>query len=123
MCVRKPAFAGVFALVVALAGCAGLTAAIARFEERADPVIQAACAGFRQAETSPLVRLALAGGTMAANAATGGAAGPIVALLHSYGDAYCSAGPPAGDTTTPMQQRNWLLDVMKGMLETAHGMR
>jgi hypothetical protein len=122
MCLRKPALAGVFALVV-LAGCAGLTAKIARFEDRADPVIQAACIGFRAAETSPMVRLALAGGTLAANAATGGAAGPIVAALWSYGDAFCSAGPPAGDTTSPMQQRNWLLDVMKGMLETAHGIR
>jgi hypothetical protein len=120
---RKPALAGVFALVL-LAGCAGLTAAIARFEERADPVIQAACAGFRQAETSPLVRLAIAGGTMAANVATSGAAGPVVALLRSYGDAYCREGPPAGDMTTSMQQREWLLnDVMKGMLDAARGIR
>jgi hypothetical protein len=77
---------------------------------------QSACARFRQAEANPLVQLAVAGGTMAANVETAGAAGPIVASIKSFGDNYCRAGPPVGDTTTPVQQASWLDGVTAKLL-------
>lgn len=108
------------AALTLLAGCASVAAVWAKFEERADPVIQAACAGFRQAQTDPMVRLILSGGTMVVDRVTGGSVGPTIASLWSYGDAFCSNGPPVADTTSPMQQRNWLLNVMQQMLWSAH---
>jgi len=115
MCLRKPAFkpalakaGGVFAAVVVLAaGCAGITAAVARFEERAGPAVARGCAEFHKAEASPLVQAAIAAGTIAGPsaprgaapgagfAATGGAAGIAVAAIRGFGERFCANGPPA----------------------------
>lgn len=99
------------AALLPLAACAALTA----FEQRAAPVVAKACGVFHQAEASPLVQLAVAGG----NIASGGVAGPVVASIRSFGDAFCAAGPPPGDATTPEQQASWLAGVVDQMLTAA----
>ena len=103
-------------LALALAGCAGLTAALVSFEQRAAPVVAQACTVFHNAEASPLVSLAIAGG----NIASGGVAGPIVANIRAFGDEFCAAGPPVGDMTTPQEQAAWLYGVADKLL-TASG--
>lgn len=117
---RKIAF---LALCGALIGCGQLGAQVTAFEQKAAPQIAQACAMFHQAEADPMVQLALAGGTVAANVATGGAAGAAVALVKSYGDAFCSAGPPVGDATTPTQQAAWLADVTMKLLSAAGALK
>lgn len=110
-------------LLALLAGCAGVQQAqvrIVKFEERAAPIVADACARFRRAEANPLLQLAVAGGAIAATAATGGVAGPVIAAVKSYGDAFCAGGPPAGDATTPEQQAAWLNgQVTAGLIEAA----
>lgn len=116
--------AAALALVsLTIAGCqiAKFEAGLAKFEAKAAPVIANACARFRQAEASPLVQIAIAGGTLAANAATGGIAGPAVAAIRSYGDQFCANGPPAGDSTTAQQQADWLDGKITGVLVAAVG--
>jgi hypothetical protein len=98
-------------LLLVLAACNALVA----FEQRAAPVVAKACADFHSAEMSPLVRLAIVGG----NIASGGVAGPVVASIQSFGDAFCSAGPPPTDATTPEQQAAWLYGVIDRMLTAA----
>jgi hypothetical protein len=102
-------------LLLGLAACASVTAALVAFEQRAAPVITEACGVFHQAEANPLVQIAIAGG----NIASGGVAGPIVASIRSFGDAFCAAGPPPGDATTPEQQAAWLAGIVDQMLTAA----
>jgi hypothetical protein len=45
-----------------------------------------------------------------------------VAGVRSFGDAFCSAGPPPGDNTTPAQQAAWLMNVTAQMLAAANAM-
>lgn len=118
MCFRKPALAGVFAAVV-LAGCTQLTAAIGKFEARAAPVIARACDVFHRAEASPLVQTGLAVGTTAITMGTGLPAGLVVSGIRSFGDQFCTAGPPPGDATTAEQQAQWLIDTTQKMLDAA----
>jgi hypothetical protein len=93
---------------------------VSNFEAKAAPVVANACAVFRQAEANPLVNIGVAAGTLAANAATGGAAGPIIADVRAFGDGFCANGPPAGDTTTAAQQATWLTSqVTNVMLQLA----
>lgn len=99
-------------VALGLAACAQ----IAAFEKQASPVIVQACGQFRSAEANPLVQLALSVG----GAATG--TGAIVADVRSFGDAFCSAGPPPGDNTTPAQQAAWLMNVTAQMLAAANTM-
>ena len=110
--------------VVIVAGCtpaqeAAVQTRLVAFEAKAAPVVANACARFHAAEVNPVVQLAVAGGTMAANIETAGAAGPIIASIKSYGDAFCALGPPAGDATTPAQQAAWLAGVAQQMLAKA----
>lgn len=93
----------------ALCACAQ----IAAFEQRAAPVIARGCADFHAAEASPLVQVALAAG----NVASGG----IVGSIKSFGDAFCSVGPPASDTTTPEQQAQWLSGIAAQLVAAAAG--
>lgn len=95
-----------------LTGCAQ----VASFEQRAAPVVARACADFRKAEASPLIRAGVAAGSMIASAETGGVAGPAIGAAVQFGDAYCTNGPPAGDTTTPAQQAAWLAGVTQQVL-------
>lgn len=81
--------------------------------------IAAACDAFRRAEANPRVQLALAGGTIAANIASSGTAGPVIASLRAYGDRFCAEGPPAGDTTTTAERAAWLANVTAGLLSAA----
>jgi len=118
MCLRKPALAGVIAVAL-LAGCAGITAAIARFEERAGPAIARGCAEFHKAEANPLVQLALAAGTMAGNAATGGAAGLAVAAIRGFGERFCALGPPEGDSTSPEERAAWIAGIARQLIAEA----
>jgi hypothetical protein len=110
---RTPLLA--LAAAVPLAACAALTAQLVAFEQRAAPVIVQACGVLHQAEASPLVKLAVAGG----NIASGGVAGPIVASIESFGDAFCANGPPPTDVTTPEAQAAWLYGVVDKMLTAA----
>lgn len=107
------------ALGLTVAACAAVSQKVQTFEARAEPVIASACAEFRQAEANPLVGLAVAGGTMALNVATGGTGGAVVASLKGFGDAFCTAGPPLGDTTSPAQQAAWLLNTVAGPMLSA----
>lgn len=100
---------------LALSACQQLAA----FEKQAAPVIAQGCVDFHAAEADPLVQSAIAGGVLAASAATGGIAGPVVASLKGFGDAFCQAGPPAGDVTTPAQQAQWLAGVTQQLLSAA----
>jgi hypothetical protein len=118
MFIRKPAFAGVAALAL-LAGCAQLTAAIGRFEERAGPAIARACEVFHRAEASPLVQTGLVIGTTAISAGTGVPLGLAVSAIRSFGTEFCTLGPPPGDATSPEQQAQWLLDTTRKMLDAA----
>ena len=109
-------------LVATLIACSlAACAQVASFEQKAAPMVAEACATFRSAEADPLVQLALAGGSTAATAATGVPVGAAVALVQSYGDAFCSAGPPPGDATTAAQRVAWLADVATKMLAAAQG--
>jgi hypothetical protein len=118
MCIRKPALAGVACLAV-LAGCAGLSAAITKFEERAAPAVARACGIFHAAEASPLVQTGLAVGAGAITAGTGVPAGLVLSSVRSFGDQFCAAGPQPGDASTPTQQAQWLLDVTQKMIAAA----
>lgn len=95
--------------IVILSGCAAIPT----------DKIAAGCDAFRRAEASPTVQLALAAGTVGANFATGGVAGPVVASLRSYGARFCAEGPPAGDTTTEAERLAWLAGVTKGLIDPA----
>lgn len=122
------------ALVLALAACGAMPqgadsvdtlvgkveAKVAAFEQRAAPVIARACDAFHRAEASALVQTALDVGVMAANAATGvPVAGIAVSAVKGFGDRFCAEGPPAGDTTSAMDQAAWLVDIGRQMLAAA----
>jgi hypothetical protein len=118
MCTKKPVFAGaILAIGSILASCAQMTA----FEAKAAPEIAQGCAVFHQAEASPLVQIGIGVGVAAANTAMGGvpAAGLAVSAVKGFGDAFCAAGPPIGDTTTPGQQASWLAGVTQQMIGAA----
>jgi hypothetical protein len=109
--------AALVALGVAFAAtaCTQVTA----FEQKAAPEIAQACGAFHQAEANPLVQIALAAGSTAATAASGVPVGAVVSEIRSYGDAFCAAGPPVGDLTTPGQQAAWVMDVAQKMIGAA----
>jgi hypothetical protein len=131
---RPPPTLGVMLAVglagLGLSGCAQLdgvaarlTPAIVAFEAKAAPAIARGCADFRQAEASPTVQLAIGAGTVAIGAATAGVgsalAGAGVSLLRSFGDRFCTEGPPAGDMTSEADRAVWIADVAAKMLAAA----
>lgn len=99
-------------VAIGLAACT--PAQVARFDERAGPAIAQACAAFHKAEASPLVQLAVAGGSIA-NPAVGAALG----WVKASGSRFCAEGPPAGDTTTTAERVAWLAGVTEGMVRAA----
>lgn len=74
-----------------------------RFADRAEPVLAQGCAAFERAEASPLVQLAVAGGSIASPAA-----GTAVGVIKAFGNRFCIEGPPPGDTTSTAERAAWL---------------
>ncbi len=119
--IRKLAPAGVAAAALIVAGlalsaCAELQkaqTAVQNFEAKAAPIVASACADFRRAEANPLVNAAIQGGSAALGI------GSTVASIQSFGDGFCTSGPPATDTTAPAQQASWLADLTRKLLDAA----
>lgn len=118
----NPLRAAMMAAPVLLFACAQVQQAdqkVVAFEAKAAPVVASACAKYHTLESNPLVQLAVAGGSLAASAATGGVAGPVIASVKSFGDQFCAMGPPPGDTTSPVEQARCLYGVGQQLLGAA----
>lgn len=102
-----------------LIGCAAVETAIGKFEDRAAPIVAAACKEFRAAEANPIVQRLVPIGAAAITGATGVPAGLIVASIKSYGDGFCNSGPPIGDQTSPEERAAWLKFEVTGKMIAA----